>query len=60
MNFVNIRNITGGPSPSGTLRMFKIRKEKLEKEGEAYNQRINKLVFADNKLKVIMHNTINL
>ncbi|MGK0466896.1 hypothetical protein [Clostridium sp.] len=50
VNFVNIRNITGGPAPSETIRMFNIRKENLKLEKIELETRKDKLTQADDKL----------
>jgi argininosuccinate lyase len=59
VNFVNIRNITGGPAPSETIRMFNARKEKFELERNMTNSKKDQLIQADIKLNSIVQTIIS-
>ncbi len=50
VNFVNIRDIVGGPAPSETTRMYNVRNEKLKSERNEMNLRKDKLIQADVEL----------
>lgn len=58
INFVNIRNIIGGPAPKEVTRMLNKRKKNYEEDIQAYNHYKQKLQNCENNLKILTEELI--